>query len=264
MSKEESGGAGDAANTQDGAAGADAKKESLFEGQKSKKLIRIATVMAYMSSVSFVAVLLSAYYLFLWHPPNPRLLHHNYLINEPHAEHLIASPQINYSRPHLQEILRNLLLQNFSTNHTQMRKNVDVESFSAIDDSGNDDQINQSLVSLKYTLTQILRGRKNQSKSQIGKEEGNSMTSQRSTNFLHNPIPTLPTASDISGKRNLTGTTDYIWRNDGRRVNGSRFSTRKSTKTTTSVTARSQKFTTLPVIQASTNKSNVNQTTDDK
>ncbi|OXU20888.1 hypothetical protein TSAR_011659 [Trichomalopsis sarcophagae] len=52
-----------------------AKQDALYEDREPKKIIRIITVTAYMVSVSFVGIVLSAYYIFLWHPPNPRLMH---------------------------------------------------------------------------------------------------------------------------------------------------------------------------------------------
>ena len=52
-----------------------AKADALYENREPKKIIRIITVTAYMFSVSFVGIVLSAYYIFLWHPPNPRLMH---------------------------------------------------------------------------------------------------------------------------------------------------------------------------------------------
>lgn len=51
------------------------KQDALYEPREPKKIIRLITVIAYMTSVSFVGVTLSAYYIFLWHPPNPRLMH---------------------------------------------------------------------------------------------------------------------------------------------------------------------------------------------
>ena len=51
------------------------KEDALYEDREPKKIIRLITVTAYMISVSFVGVALSIYYIFLWHPPNPRLMH---------------------------------------------------------------------------------------------------------------------------------------------------------------------------------------------
>ena len=76
-----------------GAAGPDAKKDALFEDRpKHKKLIRVVTVIAYMISVSSAAIVLSAYYVFLWHPPNPRLMHAAHPRADPQVEYLVNRP----------------------------------------------------------------------------------------------------------------------------------------------------------------------------
>ncbi|XP_012272157.1 uncharacterized protein LOC105695292 [Orussus abietinus] len=116
MSKNESGNMG----PQD--AGGNQKKDpnsSLYEGRGNKKLIRVVTVLAYMFSVSFVAIVLSAYYLFLWQPPNPRLLHAQHL-KDPQVQFLVDHPPvvlgnerndfINHSQPWIKEIPANLNL----------------------------------------------------------------------------------------------------------------------------------------------------------
>lgn len=44
------------------------KEASLFtEGKPKHKLIRVLTVLAYILSVSMAAILLSIYYIFMWH-----------------------------------------------------------------------------------------------------------------------------------------------------------------------------------------------------
>lgn len=47
----------------------------IAEKKSQKKIVRLITVLAYMVSVSSGAMALSGYYLFLWKPPNPRLMH---------------------------------------------------------------------------------------------------------------------------------------------------------------------------------------------
>ncbi len=47
--------------------------EKLYETKPNKKIVRIITVIAYVFSVSMIAILLSLYYLFLW---DPYLKHH--------------------------------------------------------------------------------------------------------------------------------------------------------------------------------------------
>ncbi|EFN64335.1 hypothetical protein EAG_05185 [Camponotus floridanus] len=63
----------------------------IYENRGPKKIIRVVTVMAYLISVSFVAILLSAYYIFLWEPPNPRLIERGRLRADPQMQYLIAT-----------------------------------------------------------------------------------------------------------------------------------------------------------------------------
>lgn len=63
----------------------------IYENRGPKKIIRVVTVMAYLFSVSFVGILLSAYYIFLWEPPNPRLIERGRLRADPQTQLLIAS-----------------------------------------------------------------------------------------------------------------------------------------------------------------------------
>nr|XP_033324297.1 uncharacterized protein LOC117219328 [Megalopta genalis] len=62
----------------------------LYETKSSKKVVRLITAVAYMISVSFVAIGLSAYYLFLWVPPDPRLLRR--------PEFLVGDDEIPFER----------------------------------------------------------------------------------------------------------------------------------------------------------------------
>ncbi|XP_011644926.1 uncharacterized protein LOC105432032 [Pogonomyrmex barbatus] len=62
----------------------------IYENRGPKKIIRVVTVMAYLFSVSFVGILLSAYYIFLWEPPNPRLIQRERLRSDPQLQFLIA------------------------------------------------------------------------------------------------------------------------------------------------------------------------------
>ncbi|KAL6445276.1 hypothetical protein ACFW04_002257 [Cataglyphis niger] len=63
----------------------------IYENRGTKKIIRVVTVMAYLFSVSFVGILLSAYYLFLWEPPNPRLIERGRLQADPQMQFLMAT-----------------------------------------------------------------------------------------------------------------------------------------------------------------------------
>ncbi|KMQ90317.1 general transcriptional corepressor trfa-like isoform x1 protein, partial [Lasius niger] len=62
----------------------------IYENRRPKKIIRVVTVMAYLFSVSFVGILLSAYYIFLWEPPNPRLIERGRLQADPQMQFQIA------------------------------------------------------------------------------------------------------------------------------------------------------------------------------
>ncbi|XP_015509728.1 uncharacterized protein LOC107216907 [Neodiprion lecontei] len=50
----------------------------------TKKIVRVVTVMAYVFSVSFTAILLSAYYVFIWEPPNPKMIQRSRLVSDSH------------------------------------------------------------------------------------------------------------------------------------------------------------------------------------
>ncbi|XP_011872232.1 PREDICTED: uncharacterized protein LOC105564463 isoform X2 [Vollenhovia emeryi] len=86
MSKEDSDGEGKSQDASSPDASAKDPNADIYENRKPKKIIRVVTVMAYLFSVSFVGILLSAYYIFLWEPPNPRLM----------RSHLRADPQMQF------------------------------------------------------------------------------------------------------------------------------------------------------------------------
>lgn len=90
MSKEDSNGEG---KSQDASMPDTPTKDTnadIYENRGSKKIIRVVTVMAYLFSVSFVGILLSAYYIFLWEPPNPRLMQRQRLRTDPQMQFLIT------------------------------------------------------------------------------------------------------------------------------------------------------------------------------
>ncbi|KAK2589165.1 hypothetical protein KPH14_001982 [Odynerus spinipes] len=146
MSKE--GGSGEA-GAQDAAGGSgDAAKDAIYEGRGPKKIVRIVTVLAYMFSVSSVAIVLSAYYLFLWEPPNPRLLHN--------AARLRDEPRIHFLRAELPQV------------ESRFQENPEDESFTNnTDETGEQseryDDFYETLASLRSTLANVLRKRSNDS-----------------------------------------------------------------------------------------------------
>jgi len=94
--KEDSSGEGKSqdASTPDNPADLPAKNlnADIYENRGPKKIIRVVTVMAYLFSVSFVGILLSAYYIFLWEPPNPRFIQRERLQTDPQMQFMIAPP----------------------------------------------------------------------------------------------------------------------------------------------------------------------------
>lgn len=90
MSKEGSNGETSSPDVQTDVPPKDTNAE-IYENRGPKKIIRIVTVIAYLFSVSFVGILLSAYYIFLWEPPNPRLINRGRLQTDPQMQLLIAT-----------------------------------------------------------------------------------------------------------------------------------------------------------------------------
>ncbi|XP_046751092.1 uncharacterized protein LOC124414173 [Diprion similis] len=87
-SSEEAGGNGP---PQDGSGENSGQKDAngIYENRAgTKKIVRVVTVMAYVFSVSFTAILLSAYYVFIWEPPNPKMIQRSRLVSDPQIEYL--------------------------------------------------------------------------------------------------------------------------------------------------------------------------------
>lgn len=66
----------------------------IYENRGTKKIIRVVTVIAYLFSVSFVGILLSVYYLFLWEPPIAELIERARLRTNPEMQFLRAEPSL--------------------------------------------------------------------------------------------------------------------------------------------------------------------------
>ncbi|XP_015118230.1 uncharacterized protein LOC107041930 [Diachasma alloeum] len=80
-------------------------KDDIYENRPvAKKIIRIVTVMAYLVSVSFVAIVLSSYYIFLWHPPPGGSLS----LKDPHSEYLMESPPQRPNNRAISEIIEKI------------------------------------------------------------------------------------------------------------------------------------------------------------
>ncbi|KAF7415193.1 hypothetical protein HZH68_003682 [Vespula germanica] len=130
---------------------------SIYESKEPKKIVRIITVMAYMFSVSFVAIVLSAYYIFLWEPPNPRLMHAN-------AIRLRADPQLNFLRVELPS--KSHLEETISRDSSSRNNNSIERTRERVQERTPDyDGFEESLTSLKTTLAELIRERSNDNDS---------------------------------------------------------------------------------------------------
>ncbi|XP_063985877.1 uncharacterized protein Inaf-d isoform X2 [Diachasmimorpha longicaudata] len=77
-------------------------KDDIYDNRPvAKKIIRIVTVVAYLVSVSFVAIVLSSYYIFLWHPPPGGSLS----LKDPHSEYLMERPPQRSNDRSISEII---------------------------------------------------------------------------------------------------------------------------------------------------------------
>lgn len=140
----------DGSGDEGGGAESSKKEVDIYESKGSKKIVRLITVVAYMFSVSFVAIVLSAYYLFLWEPPNPRLMKRpNPLSGEPEVQFLVDDPPSVASRHQVDRLLG---------------KNAPSSAKFAgrmIDDAGNsldrDAKLNESLLLIRQSLVEYQR-----------------------------------------------------------------------------------------------------------
>lgn len=170
MSKEESSGE---AGPQDTTPASDAPpkdpNKDIYENRGPKKIIRVVTVMAYLFSVSFVGILLSAYYIFLWEPPNPRVIEQARA--EPQVQLLVAEPYLEEA-DHPERKTENLLLENTS-NRTYKSKPFLLSRIAHDEDDdvpanepneipedlvmSRQERLNSMLLKLKYSLMESLR-----------------------------------------------------------------------------------------------------------
>lgn len=135
---------------------------SIYESKEPKKIVRIITVLAYMFSVSFVAIVLSVYYLFLWEPPNPRLMHGT-------AIRLRADPQLNFLRVELPSSKRSKETISFNYtsrdndsfvgNNDREEKEKEKDDTSLQERTIDYESFEESLTSLKTTLAELIRER---------------------------------------------------------------------------------------------------------
>lgn len=100
------------------------ESKDIYENRPGmKKIIRVLTVLAYLVSVSFVAIVLSGYYVFLWHPPNPTLTMQAALkSSDIHADYLIdpkpSNIKLQLKNNHVDDIVEKVYLFNHNNNNT--------------------------------------------------------------------------------------------------------------------------------------------------
>lgn len=159
MSKEESSGeVGQDASSPSDVPAKDPNAD-IYENRGSKKIVRVVTVMAYLFSVSFVGILLSAYYIFLWEPPNPRLIEKGQA--DPQMEFLIGEPYFEEAG-HLEK-KENLLQENVPNHMYKSRPFLSRIGALNLDESSRDlsmsrqERLNAMLLKLKYSLMKNLR-----------------------------------------------------------------------------------------------------------
>ncbi|XP_076164419.1 uncharacterized protein LOC143145181 [Ptiloglossa arizonensis] len=189
----------------------------IYENRGTPKIVRLITVMAYMFSVSFVAIVLSAYYLFLWEPPNPRLLRRpSHLIGGPEYQYLMNDPTNDYTL-------------NFHKNVTFEQENFDSIKFTGrgVDASLNvtDEQetrnrskLDDCFDLLRNSLMEFLRNRMNNSKTDrypvgknfrtLGSAAYASLENERGSNMAENSSE--EGAGFGAGSRNVVESDKWI------------------------------------------------------
>ncbi|EFN87439.1 hypothetical protein EAI_00375 [Harpegnathos saltator] len=179
MSKEESSGEPqqDAAAAASDAPSKDPNAE-IYENRGTKKIVRVVTVMAYLFSVSFVGILLSAYYIFLWEPPNPRLIERERLRAEPQMQFLIAQPYLEEAEhPREKEsfLLENVPNRTFKSRPLQGRIAHEPGVLAGPVSPGDlmasrQERLDAMLLKLKYSLMETLREARRNRTSRLPQE----------------------------------------------------------------------------------------------
>ncbi|XP_020298135.1 uncharacterized protein LOC109862478 [Pseudomyrmex gracilis] len=112
---------------------------------RPKKIIRVVTVIAYLFSVSFAAILLSTYYIFLWEPPNPRLIERERLRADPEMQFLFADAPSSLEKKGNLELDRDYMP--FQSRVTDYVDDPDEKQI----------KLNTMLIKLRYSLVEIMR-----------------------------------------------------------------------------------------------------------
>ncbi|KYM96466.1 hypothetical protein ALC62_12833 [Cyphomyrmex costatus] len=176
MSKEDSSGEGRSqdASSPDSPMDVPAKDPNaeIYENRGSKKIIRVLTVMAYLFSVSFVAILLSAYYIFLWEPPNPKLIQRERLRMDPQMQFLIAPPSEETRKdssflsqgevnPMHKLLLNRKIHYMYDSDDSQDKINLEKKL-----------ELNATLLKLRHSLVDTLRAQRRNSSQETTKSSG--------------------------------------------------------------------------------------------
>ncbi|KYN33702.1 hypothetical protein ALC56_11960 [Trachymyrmex septentrionalis] len=194
MSREDSSGEGRSqdASSPDSPVDVPAKDPNaeIYENRGSKKIIRVLTVMAYLFSVSFVAILLSAYYIFLWEPPNTTsLIQREHLRLNPQMQFLIAPPSEETKKD------SNFLLQSEGNPmHKSLSTGRMAHHMYNVDDFQNKIklekklELNVALLKLRHSLVDTLRAQRQHSSQKTTKSSGfNNSFAEKVLNSTVNP-----------------------------------------------------------------------------
>lgn len=178
MSKEDSSGEGKAQDASTPDTSTKDPNADIYENRKTKKIIRVVTVMAYLFSVSFVGILLSAYYIFLWEPLNPRPMQR--LRTDPQMQFLLApsSEETDLTKKGSDSLLQNEV----SRVHKLFlgRMTHDVYDDSVGDPRGKTNlekkqRLNMVLLKLRHSLVDTLRAQKRNLSQEISRGFNNSV-----------------------------------------------------------------------------------------
>lgn len=178
----------------------------IFENRGSKKIIRLFTVMAYMFSVSFVAIALSAYYLILWKPPDPRLLHKPIqFLSEPEMQFLLSD----------RIILENESAKESNDKHSLSGRTGKKNLFHNYDYMKTpDEKLNESLILLRNSLIESLQNRINDSNS-FARENWTSSNFFNYSSFEKENTSNLTKKSSEKDARHSSKIMNRIFSNNG-------------------------------------------------
>ncbi|XP_014473107.1 PREDICTED: uncharacterized protein LOC106743616 [Dinoponera quadriceps] len=138
----------------------------IYENRGSKKIIRVVTVMAYLFSVSFVGILLSAYYIFLWEPPNPGLIERERPRTEPQVQLLTAEPYLEETDLLLENVLnRTYKSRPFLGRIAHDSHDSDPDEISGGLAMPRQGRLNAMLLKLKYSLMETMRETRRQNRT---------------------------------------------------------------------------------------------------